>query len=107
MTSPRNKWSSQQIRAARQAPLKPLLKPLGYRLDPLKNDNWKAYGLPRPEANAQIISGGNRAKPGSIIIKEHYWSSPDNRQGGNAIDLLTHVMGMGFNEAMSLLQRFG
>ena len=106
MTSPRNKWTSQQIRAARQTPLKPLLEQLGYRLDPLENDNWKVYGLPQAEANAQIISRENRAKLGSIVVKEHYWSCPENGTGGNAIDLLTHGMGMSFNEAMSLLQRF-
>ena len=61
MTSPRNKWTPQQIRTARRILLKPLLEQLGYRLDPLENENWKVYGLPRPEANAQIISGGNRA----------------------------------------------
>ena len=103
----RNKWTPQQIRAARRIQLKPLLEQLGYRLDPLGNDNWKACGLPRPEANAQIIFGGNRAKPGSIVVKEHYWSCPENGTGGNAIDLLTQLLGMSFSEAMNLLQRFG
>ena len=92
MTSPRNRksWSPSQIRTARRILLKPLLEQLGYRLDPLDNGNSKVYGLPR-----------------QIIVKEHYWSCAENGTGGNAIDLLTHVMGMGFNEAMSLLQRFG
>jgi len=107
MTSPRNKWTPQQIRTARRVPLKPLLEQLGYRLDPLKNENWKVYGLPQTEANAQIISEGNRAEPGSIVVKEHYWSCPEDGTGGNAIDLLVQVLDMGFNEAMSLLQRFG
>ena len=92
MTSPRNrkKWSSTQIRTARCIQLKPLLEQLGYRLDPLKNDNSKIYGLPK-----------------EIIIKEHYWSCPENGTGGNAIDLLTQIMGMTFSDAMELLQRFG
>ena len=92
MTSPRNRksWSPDQIRTARRTQLKPLLGQLGYRLDPLENDNWKVYGLPR-----------------EVVVKEHYWSCPENGTGGNAIDLLTQVMGMGFSEAMSLLQRFG
>ena len=90
MTSPRNKWTPQQIRTARKTPLKPLLEQLGYRLDPLENGNSKAYGLPR-----------------EIVVKEHYWSRPEDGTGGNAIDLLTQVMGMRFNEAMRLLQRFG
>ena len=90
MTSLRNKWTPTQIQTARRTELKPLLEELGYRLDPLKNDNWKVYGLSK-----------------EIIIKEHYWSSPQNGTGGNAIDLLTQVMGMSFSEAMSLLRRFG
>ena len=89
MTSPRNKWTPQQIRAARRVLLKPLLEQLGYRLDPLENDNWKVYGLPK-----------------ETIFKEHYWSCPENGTGGNAIDLLVQVMGMSFSEAMELLQRF-
>jgi len=49
MTSPRNRksWPAESIQKARQAPLKPLLEQLGYRLDPLENDNWKTYGLPQ------------------------------------------------------------
>ena len=90
MTSAGNKWTPLQIRAARRILLKPLLEQLGYRLDPLDNGNWKAYGLPK-----------------EIIIKEHYWSCPEKGTGGNAIDLLTQIMDMTFNEAMSLLQRFG
>lgn len=90
MTSPRNKWTPQQIRTARHIQLKPLLEQLGYRLDPQKNENWKPYGLPR-----------------QIVVKEHYWSCPRDGTGGNAIDLLVQVLGMTFSEAMSLLQRFG
>ena len=90
MTSPRNKWTPQQIRTARRIQLKPLLEQLGYRLDPLDNGNWKVYGLPR-----------------QIVVKEHYWSNPGNGTGGNAIDLLVQVMGMSFSETMELLQRFG
>ena len=89
MTSPRNRksWPAESIRRARQAPLKPLLEQLGYRLDPLENDNWKTYGLPR-----------------EIVIKEHYWSCPENGTGGNAIDLLVQVIGMPFSEAMERLE---
>ena len=90
MTSPRNKWTPSQIRNARQTPIKPLLEQLGYRLDPLENDNWKTYGLPR-----------------QIVVKEHYWSCPENGMDGNAIDLLVQILGMGFGEAMNLIQRFG
>ena len=92
MTSPRNRKNRtpDQIRAARRTELKPLLEQLGYRLDPLENGNSKPYGLPK-----------------EIVVKEHYWSCPADGTGGNAIDLLTHVMGMTFNEAMDLLGRLG
>jgi hypothetical protein len=84
----RNKWSAEQIRNARQAPLKPLLESLGYRQQELENGNMEVHGLPKP-----------------IIIKEHYWHCPEDGTGGNAIDLLMQVMGMSFNEAMEKLEK--
>ena len=85
----RNRWSTSQIRAARRVILAPLLQQMGYRLQPLDDENGEVHGLPRP-----------------VIIKEHYWSSPQNRSGGNAIDLLMQVIGMSFNEAMEKLEEF-
>jgi hypothetical protein len=89
MTSPRNKCSAVQIRAARRVELKPLLEQLGHRIQPLRDNNWRVCGLPK-----------------EIIIKKHYWSSPEDGTGGNAIDLLVQVMGMNFNEAMKKLEDF-
>ena len=83
----RNKWTPAQIRRARQTPLKPLLKKMGYRLRKLENANMEVLGLPGP-----------------VIVKEHYWHCPGNGTGGNAIDLLTQVIGMRFNQAMEKLE---
>lgn len=83
----RNKWTPEQIRNARKVPLRPLLGKMGHRLQELENGNSEVLGLPSP-----------------VIIKEHYWSCPQNRTGGNAIDLLVQIMGMSFNEAMEKLE---
>lgn len=85
--SPQNKWTSTQIRTARRVALEPLLEQMGYRLQPLENGNKEVHGLPKP-----------------IIIKAHYWHAPEDGTGGNAIDLLTRIIGMNFNEAMEQLQ---
>jgi hypothetical protein len=79
-------WSREQIRAARQTPLKPVLERLGYRLHPTANDNYVVVGLV-PE----------------IVIKDHYWVCADTEAAGNAIDLLVKLRGMSFNDAMRLL----
>jgi hypothetical protein len=87
--SARNKYTPQQIRRARQVELAPLLKQMGYRLHELENGNTEVHGLPQ-----------------SVIIKEHYWHSPDIGTGGNAIDLLTQILGISFSNAMKKLEPF-
>ena len=82
-----NKWTPQQIRAARRVELQPLLKQMGYPMHALQNGNWKVYDL-----------------AGDIIIKETYWYNPETGTGGNAIDLLTQVIGLSFNQAMEKLE---
>lgn len=81
-----NQWSREQIRAARQTPLKPVLERLGYRLNPIANDNYVLIG-PSPE----------------IVIKNHYWVCTEDRAAGNAIDFLVKIRGDSFNEAIRLL----
>jgi len=83
------KWTATQLRAARRIPLKPLLDQIGYKMVPMSHDNWKVYGLSQ-----------------EIVIKQNYWYSPDDRTGGNAIDLLVNVIGMSFSEAMATLQPY-
>lgn len=84
-----NKWTPNQIRAARRIELQPLLKKMGYPMQAMQNNNWKVYDL----AN-------------EIIIKETYWYNPETGEGGNAIDLLTQIIGLSFNQAMDKLTAF-
>jgi thermostable 8-oxoguanine DNA glycosylase len=79
-------WKRIEIRTARQAPLKPVLEGLGYRLEPRRDDNYLVVGLPQ-----------------EVIIKDHYWVRTDDRSAGNAIDFLVDIQGMTFSEAMHLL----
>ncbi len=89
MTSQRNnpRWDTSRIQSARRVELKPLLEKRGFRLQALTEGNWRVYDLPK-----------------EILIKQHYWSCPEDGTGGNAIDLLTQVIGISFNEAMHWLE---
>jgi len=84
--SRRSTWTKAEIRAARQAPLKPLLERLGYRLSPTGQDNYLVVGL-----------------PSEIVIKAHYWVCLEDGSAGNAIDFLVKIQGKSFSEAMHLL----
>lgn len=79
-------WTKADIRRARQTPLKPVLERLGYRLNPIANDNYAVIGLAR-----------------DIVVKDHYWVCADTGEAGNAIDFLVRVKGVSFQEAMRLL----
>ena len=84
-TSQTPRWSKEQIRAARMVAIAPLLEKRRLHL---------------------IESGGGnyiiREHPG-LIVKDSYWRCPERNTGGNAIDLLTQVFRLGFNEAMQEL----
>ena len=85
MTNPSLKstrWTREQIRAARLAPLVPLLQKRGLQLVPREADN---FVLP--------------AYPG-LIIKESYWRWPERNLAGNAIDFHVQVLGLSFHDAM-------
>ena len=85
MTNPSPKtvrWSREQIRAARLAPLAPVLQQRGLQLIPRAADN---YILP--------------AYPG-LIVKDSYWRWPELNLAGNAIDFHTHVLSLSFHDAM-------
>ena len=79
------RWSREQIRAARLAPLVPLLQKRG--LD-----------LAAREAGNFILP----AYPG-LIVKDSYWRWPERHQSGNAIDFLVQVFGLNFHAAMTEL----
>ena len=76
------RWTREQIRAARLAPLAPLLQKRGIQLAARPADN---FDLP--------------AFPG-LIIKDSYWRWPERNQAGNAIDFFVKVLGLSFNDAM-------
>ena len=79
-------WNRSDIRRARQTPLKPVLERLGYRLNPIANENYVVVGLAQ-----------------DIVVKNHYWVCAHTGAVGNAIDFLVRVKGVSFNEAMRLL----
>lgn len=80
--SPQPRWSREQIRAARLAPLVPLLQKRGL---PLIEQEAGNFTLP--------------AHPG-LIIKDSYWRWPQRNQAGNAIDFFMRVLDLSFHEAM-------
>lgn len=80
--SPQPRWPREQIRAARLAPLAPLLAKRGLQLIEREAGNFL---LP--------------AYPG-LIVKDSYWRWPERDQAGNAIDFCMRVLGLSFHEAM-------
>ena len=76
------RWTPEQIRAARIAPLVPLLQQRGIELTSQEAGN---FILP--------------AYPG-LIVKDSYWRWPERNLAGNAIDFHVQVLGMSFHDAM-------
>ena len=76
------RWSREQIREARLAPLEPLLR---------------RRGLPLIERDAGNFESANH--PG-LILKESYWRWPQRELAGNAIDFHTQILGLSFHQAM-------
>ena len=76
------RWTRDQIRAARLAPLVPLLQKRGLQL------------IAREAGNAILP-----AFPG-LIVKDSYWRWPERNLAGNAIDFHVQVLGMTFHNAM-------
>ena len=75
-------WSKEQIRAARMAPIAPLLE--------------------KRRLHLIDAGGGNhtvREHPG-LVIKDSYWRWPERELGGNTIDLCMQVLRLNFNDAM-------
>lgn len=76
------RWTRDQIRVARLAPLLPLLQKRGLQLVEREAGN---FILP--------------AYPG-LIIKDSYWRWPERDLAGNAIDFFMRVLGLSFHDAM-------
>ena len=81
---PQPRWSRDQIRAARLAPLVPLLQK--HRLQLLE----------------QQAGNGNFLLPAfpGLIVKDSYWRWPDKDKAGNTIDFFVQVLGLSFHDAM-------
>jgi hypothetical protein len=80
--SPKTRWTREQIRAARMAPLAPLLQKQGLQL------------IEREAGNLSLP-----AYPG-LIVKDSYWRWPERDLAGNAIDFFMRVLGRSFHDAM-------
>ena len=85
--TPAPRWTREQIRAARIAPLVPLLQQRGLQLIARNADN---FILP--------------AYPG-LIVKESIWRWPQRHLAGNAIDFHVQVLGLSFHDAMRQIAR--
>ena len=84
MTNPFNKtrWTREQIRAARIAPLVPLLEKRGLELIAREAGNFILPAFP------------------GLIVKDCYWRWPERNLSGNAIDFHVQVLGLPFHDAM-------
>jgi len=76
------RWTREQIRAARLAPLLPLLEKRGLTLLETGGDNFAV-----------------REHPG-LIVKDSYWRWPERGLQGNAIDFCTRILRLSFHQAM-------
>jgi hypothetical protein len=79
------RWTREQIRAARLAPLVPLLQKRKLQLVEREVGN---FILP--------------AYPG-LIVKDSYWRWPERNLAGNAIDFCVQVLDLSFHDAMRLI----
>jgi hypothetical protein len=85
-------WTPADIRAARQAPLAPILQRLGHKLHPTGGGNFRLH-LPQLATES--------AK--EILIKENYWRRPDDGAAGNTIDFFVKIQGLTFKHAMTII----
>ena len=76
------RWTREQIRTARVAPLLPLLSQRGLSAVAQEAGNFL---LP--------------AYPG-LIVKDSYWRWPERDLAGNATDFFIRVLGLSFHDAM-------
>ena len=89
MTPPSNparhpgpRWTREQIRAARIAPLVPLLQRRGLPLVEREAGNYELAAYP------------------GLIVKDSYWRWPERDLAGNVIDFHVQVLGLSFHDAM-------
>ena len=78
-------WTREQIRAARQIELAPLLQKRGLALRDRGGGNLEV----------EQYKG--------LVLKASYWRWPDRDLAGNAIDFYVKVLGASFHDAMKEL----
>lgn len=76
------RWSREQIRAARKAPLTQLLRRRGMELRELDVGNFTL------------------TTHAGILLKDNYWRWPQRQLAGNTIDFFTQILGLSFHDAM-------
>ena len=76
-------WTREQIRAARTAPLVPLLEKRGLKLVETGGGNFLVTAYP------------------GLVAKESYWRWPERNLSGNAIDFFCQILGLSFHDAMT------
>ena len=82
MTHSAHRWTKEQIRSARMAPLLALLQK-------------RAIAHVEKEAGNIELP----AFPG-LLLKDSYWRWPERDLAGNTIDFFVKVLGLSFNDAM-------
>lgn len=82
MSLPAQRWTRQQIRCARMAPLLPLLQRRALALVEKEAGNFELPAFP------------------GLLIKDSYWRWPEREAAGNTIDFFVHVLGLSFHDAM-------
>lgn len=87
MTSRPHKWSKQSIRDARRADIVSLLRGRNIRLRDVGGGNFEMIDHP------------------GLIVKNSFWTWPDQNRHGNTIDLFTQVLGLSFQDAMKIICR--
>ena len=76
------RWTHAQIRAARSAPLPPLLQRRQLQLRACPADNFELSAYP------------------GLRVKDSYWRWPQRNLAGNTIDFFVQVLGLSFHQAM-------
>jgi hypothetical protein len=84
---PAPRWTRQQIRAARLAPIVPILQRRGLQLRQREAGNYDVADYP------------------GLIVKDSYWRWPQRELAGNAIDLCMNVLKLSFHDSMREITR--
>ena len=86
-SAPAPRWTREQIRAARQAALVPLLQKRQLQLVEKEAGNFELAAFP------------------GLIVKDSYWRWPPRNKAGNTIDFFVQVLEMSFHNAMREITR--